>query len=186
MQFGKAIVGAIIGAVIGIAILIAVQHYLQRDQIWLAIVVALVVGLGVRTMVSTSGHPSIARGALTCVLALVAYYGGTQIYSELARREILAKKLPALPIAHADEGAKTAEEGDDAKTEAEPEPVEPAADQRAARTVRPADNPRVPLQAPSPWDYLWLSIAALLAYELGRGTAPAAPKGPIVPPPDAT
>jgi hypothetical protein len=184
MELGKTLVGAIIGAAIGIAVLIAVQHYRQLDQTWLAIVVALLVGLGVRAMVSTTGHPSYLRGALTGLLALAAYYGGTQLYSELATRGILAKQMQAPPVA-----AET--EGEAPKTEAEADgvtvPVVPAADERPVATpVQPRDMGKAPLQPASPWDYVWLSVAALLAYELGRGTAPAAPREPVVPPPDAT
>jgi hypothetical protein len=182
MQLGKTLVGAIIGAAIGIAILIAVQHYRQIDQTWLAIVVALMVGLGVRAMVSTTGHPSYLRGALTGLLALAAYYGGTQLYSELATRGILAKKMQAPPVAAVGE-AETEAEADGVTV-----PVVPAADQTpvATPTVQPRDFAKAPMQPASPWDYVWLSVAALLAYELGRGSAPAAPREPIVPPPDAT
>jgi hypothetical protein len=185
MQLGKSLVGAIIGAAIGIALLIAVQHFKQLDQTWLAIVVAILVGLGVRAMVSTTGHASYLRGALTGILALAAYFGGMQLYSQLAQRGILVKKLPAPPV------AATEVEGEGATTEAEvdgvPVPVEPVAN--AAPAVRPpiVDMQKGgPAQPSSPWDYVWLSIAALIAYELGRGSDQAAPKEPVIPPPDAT
>jgi hypothetical protein len=183
MQLGKALVGAIIGAAIGIAVLIAVQHYGQTDKTWLAIVVALLTGLGVRAMVSTTGHASYVRGALTGVLALAAYYGGTELYSALATRGILAKKLQAPPIA-----APETEEGTKAEVDGVEVPIEPAATEQPAV---PPPNRDALLQRPamqqfSTWDFVWLSIAALLAYELGRGSALAAPKQPVVPPPDAT
>ena len=183
MQLGKALVGAIIGAAVGIAVLIAVQHYGGTDKTWLAIVVAILVGLGVRAMVSTSGHPSYLRGALTGLLALAAYYGGTQIYSELAQKGILAKKLQAPPPIAADdtEGDKTDAEADGVEV-----PIEPVAEQRPVAVNRDPMAPKGLVQPGSPWDYVWLTLAALIAYELGRGTAPAAPREPVVPPPDAT
>ena len=186
MQLGKALIGAIIGAAVGIAVLIAVQHYRQLDQTWLAIVVALFVGLGVRAMVSTTGHASYLRGALTGVLALAAYFGGMQLYSQLAQRGILAKKLPAPPPVAATDAEGETGEGENEKTGAEADgvavPVEPVA------TAPPPAVPRggMPMQPASPWDYVWLTVAALIAYELGRGSAPVAPKEPVIPPPDAT
>jgi hypothetical protein len=185
MQLGKALVGAILGAAVGIAVLIAVQHYKQLDQTWLAIVVALFVGLGVRTMVSTTGHESYVRGALTCALALAAYFGGMQLYSQLAQRGILAKQLPSPPVMAPDEA------GDPAGTEAEadgvPVPVEPVANPTPeARAPLPSMPKAGPPQAGSPWDYVWLIAGALIAYQLGRGSAASVPKEPVVPPPDAT
>jgi hypothetical protein len=180
-----------------------VQHFGGTDKSWLAIIVALITGLGVRSMVSTAGHPSYLRGALTGLLALAAYYGGTQLYSELATRGFLEKKRPLPPVAATDtEGTaevereaegEAAAEGEGAKTEAEADgvavPVEPVAPAPPAGTTVVRD-PGIPkglqMQAPSPWDYVWLTVAALIAYELGRGSSTVAPRGPVVPPPDAT
>ncbi len=184
MQLGKALVGAIIGAAVGIAVLIAVQHFGRIDKTWLAIVVALITGLGVRAMVSTTGHASYVRGALTGVLALAAYYGGTQLFSELATRGILEKKLQAPPPVAATE----TEEGATAEADGVEVPLEPAAPDQpvVALPNRDAQMQRPGMQQFSTWDFVWLTIAALLAYELGRGSSPAAPKQPVVPPPDAT
>jgi hypothetical protein len=167
-------------------VLIAVQYYQQLDQTWLAIVVAILVGLGVRAMVSTSGHASYVRGALTGILALAAYFGGMQLYSQLAQRGVLAKEL-APPVV-ADEEAEVVTETDSGESEAETveaeEAVEPAA---AAPVGRDAVVPRgIPVQQGSPLDYVWLIIGTLIAYELGRGSDPKAPKEPVAPPPDAT
>lgn len=227
MQLGKTLVGGIIGAVVGIAVLIAVQHYRGLDQTWLSIVVAGFVGIGVRMMVSTSGHPSYTRGAITLLLALAAYFGGTKIYSELTTRGILAKKLPDRPVAQAPAAGEDAadEEGDaaaadpaaDGATTAEADGVAVPVDPTGAETapaagepaaggppagepaaaqpppaepvagVLPRDAPKqAPMQPASPWEYVWLAIAALVAYELGRGSEPSRPRGPVIPPPDAT
>src|SRR5262245_12435410 len=167
MQLGKSLVGAIIGAAVGIALLIAVTHFKQLDQTWLSIVVAILVGLGVRAMVSTTGHASYLRGALTGILALAAYFGGMQLYSQLAQRGILAKKLPAPPVAAPEvegEGAATTE----AEVDGVPVPVEPVADAAPAARPQLVDMQKGgPAQPGSPWDYVWLTVAALIAYELG-------------------
>lgn len=182
MQLGKTIVGAIIGGAIGIAALIVAQHYMQIDQTWMAIVVAILTGLGVRAVATTAGHASYLRGALTGILALAAYFGGMKLYSELAQRGILAKKLQPPPVAAPAEGDG---ETTDAEADGEPVVIQPVTTAPLERTL-PAP-PRVgQVQPGSPWDYVWLSIAALIAYEFGRGSNVVPPKGPVVPPPDAT
>src|SRR5438477_333118 len=85
MQFGKALLGAIIGAVIGLVLLLAAYRFFAWDGFWLAVPFAIVTGLGVRVMVATGGH-SYARGALTAVLALAAYYGGWRLVAMIASR----------------------------------------------------------------------------------------------------
>ena len=48
MQLGKALVGAVVGCAIGIAVMVAAYFLFEADQAWLAIVVAICAGLGVR------------------------------------------------------------------------------------------------------------------------------------------
>jgi hypothetical protein len=219
MQLGKTLVGAIIGGALGVALLFAAQYFQVTDKAWLAIPVALLTGLGVRSMVSTAGHASYLRGALTALLALTAYVGATYLYSELATRGALAGRKPVtLPadapagdapvdataeavdaeVGKADAGEAATEDeetvdtegGDTAAQENVPDITAPAdADPVPANGVRgvdPAIVKRPPRQQPSAWDYLWLTVAALLAYELGRGTSAAALRREVVPPPDAT
>jgi hypothetical protein len=182
MQFGKSLVGGIIGGLLGIAALIAVQWLTGYDRTWLAILVAFLTGAGVRTMVSTAGHASYLRGALTALLALAAYAGGTSLYAKVAQNFAAPVQASiSLPVAEpADKEA--------AEEVVEEAPVAPVA---APPAIAPRDGamtakPQLP-QNSSPWDFAWLTIAALLAYELGRGSsAPAVPQQEIIPPPDAT
>ena len=76
MQFGKSLLGAIIGAAVGIGLLLAVYLLLGIDKVWMAIPFAILTGLGVRMFVSTAGHASYVRGAMTMVIALAGYIGG--------------------------------------------------------------------------------------------------------------
>jgi hypothetical protein len=181
MQLGRAIIGAIIGGAIGVAILIAIQAT-GYDQTWLAIIVALLTGLGVRAMTSTKGHASYLRGALTAILALAAFFGGTLLFSEMATRGMFAREMTVAPkVAIEDEDVDVVDDdGDVGVVEERLETRPPLAVDANARQPRAA-------QPASPWDFVWLTIAALVAYELGRGTsAPARPAEPVVPPPDAT
>ena len=134
-------------------------------------------------MVSTTGHASYVRGAITGVLALAAFWGGTQLFSEMATRGILAKKIQAPPRVAADAEGGTEAEADGVAVPIEPVVEQPAMPERVDGALM--QRPR-PGQQFSTWDFVALTIAGLLAYELGRGSAPSLPKGPVVPPPDAT
>jgi len=173
MQLGKTLVGAIIGGALGIAALIAVQHFTGFDKAWLAILVAVLTGLGVRAMVSTQGHASYLRGAITAILVLAAYWGATEIYSQLVTRGILAKRLvierPAAAADNEDAADQPADgDADAVAVEAEVERRELFARPDAA----PGEWPRK-MPGASPWDYVAMIIAALVGYELGRGSSAA-------------
>jgi hypothetical protein len=187
MQLGKALVGALIGGALGIGLLIAAHTFFQMDGWWLAILVALLVGLGVRLMVATKGHASYVRGALTGVVALAAFVLGMQLVAQVAISRANAERTKA-PVAVAEETAEKTDATDATATGkvAEERPV----------MERPAIDPGAMRRAPAPraantMDFIWLAVAALLAYELGRGTgmpAPATttPEGEPVAPPEGT
>jgi hypothetical protein len=166
MQLGKTLVGAIIGAVLGILLLLVVNLVFRFDQTWLAIPVAILVGLGVRMMVATTGHPSYLRGAITGLIALATYIAGWPVVAKVATMKAEAK--PAVVAADtADAGAADAEDA------AEDAPVEaPKAAPPRPRPLGAANELRKPLmqQETSPWDLAFLGIAAFIAYELGRGS----------------
>jgi hypothetical protein len=167
MQFGKTLVGAIIGAALGIGLLIVVYLQFGIDKMWMAIPVAVLTGLGVRMVVATSGHASYLRGAITVVLAMGAYLGGLAITKAVAnhRAENASKSSPAR-VATEEPGGPG-----DAKTE-EPATVAPPVN---APPIAPVNTGGMGRRAAAPgpintWDFLSLAIAALVAYELGRGT----------------
>ena len=166
MQFGKTVVGAIIGAALGIGLLIAVYLMFGIDKMWMAIPVALLTGLGVRMVAATSGHASYLRGAITVVLAMAAYLGGLAITRAVAnhRAETVSKANP--PRAAAEEPGAPG----DAKSE---EPVAPPVNAPPTSSQAPELAMRrsaMPSQAFSTWDFISLAVAALVAYELGRGS----------------
>ncbi len=168
MQLGKTLVGAIIGAALGIGLLLVAYLQFGIDKMWLAIPVALLTGFGVRMMVATSGRASYLRGAITVVLALGAYLGGLTISKTIANHRAANADKPSPHVAAKDEPGEpvAAKEGEPA-AEAPPVIAPPT-------TAAPSDvavrRPMVPGQF-STWDFLSLAVAALVAYELGRGTA---------------
>ncbi len=84
MQLGKSLLGGIIGAVVAIGLLMATYLLFGVDHVSLAIPFAIITGLGVRMLATTSGHASYVRGALTMVLALAAYIGGWLLVARIA------------------------------------------------------------------------------------------------------
>src|SRR3954469_18097720 len=166
MQFGKTLVGAIIGAALGILLLIGVYLAAGIDKMWMAIPVAILTGLGVRMVAATSGQASYSRGAITVVLAMAAYLGGLAVTRAVANHRAGAVSRANPPRAAADEPGAPG----DAKTKPGPEappaniqPIAPTTDPTMRRSV-------VPSQSFSTWDFISLAIAALAAYELGRGS----------------
>jgi hypothetical protein len=168
MQFGKTLVGAIIGAALGIGLLIAVYLMFGIDKMWMAIPVALLTGLGVRMVAATSGHASYLRGAITVVLAMAAYLGGLAITRAVAnhRAETVSKANP--PRAAAEEpGAPGDAKSEEPVAEAPPINAPPTAPANPDLAMR---RSAMPSQAFSTWDFISLAVAALVAYELGRGS----------------
>ncbi|MCI0331852.1 MAG: hypothetical protein L0228_01340 [Planctomycetes bacterium] len=167
MQLGKAIVGAIIGAAIGIGVLVAVYLIFKIDKVWLALPVAILTGLGVRMMVSTTGHASYLRGAITGVLALGAYLLGWYAVAGLAQRYASAASEPRAKVA-AEQPAESgdAEKATDEEKAPEAKAPEPERPRPAAARGQKAQMPK----GFSTMDFVWLCVSALVAYELGRGT----------------
>jgi hypothetical protein len=169
MQLGKSLLGAILGAAVGIGLLLIVYVTLGHDRIWLSIPFAIVTGLGVRMLVSTTGHASYLRGAVTMLIALAAYILGWWVVAQVAvaRANTNAAKAPV----HTEESTAPSEVETTA-TDAPPEPV-PAP--MAARSDEMAKGRApAPKAFGSPVDFVCLGIAALVAYQLGRGSESAA------------
>ncbi len=182
MQLGKSLLGGIIGAAVGIGLLLAVYRLFGIDKGWLAIPFAIVTGLGVRAMVSTTGHASYFRGALTMLLALAGYIGGWYLAASMAQARANAMTLK--PVAVEQKAVDAAGEGTGEAAPAPPPPM-PTESEALGSMGRRSMSPK---GAMSPFDIICLAIAALVAYELGRGSgvsAPAPSSAPLEAAPDA-
>ena len=196
MQFGKSLVGALVGGAVGIAALIAIYLLTGWDKAWLAILVAIITGAGVRWAANTTGHASYARGALTALIAILAFLAWYPIQAQLTVRGNLAKPILPNRAAPETEPANTEAAAEPAETADEDEVAEPAATEAAPAAdavappagegpiLAPAARAKPPAQQFSTWDFLWLCIAGLIAYELGRGTAAATPASGAIGSPD--
>jgi hypothetical protein len=170
MQLGKSIVGAIIGGLVGAALCVAIIKFSGWDKMWLAILVALLTGLGVRWMANTKGHPSYARGALTAVIAIGAYFLSFWLTTLVMTQGAAARSTAGQEAARPAEGAADAANGatDTADDETPAAPSRPADTQEGLGAALDMRNQRQPDR--SPWEYVALGIAALVAYQLGRGS----------------
>jgi hypothetical protein len=197
MQLGKTLVGAVIGGLVGAAVCVAITKFTGWDKMWLAILVALLTGIGVRMLVNTTGHASYARGALTAILAVAAYFLSFWASTLITTKGAAAREINAqagVRQAAADDDAADDDAADNDAPDGDAADGEAAnaangetedADDEAADNAEPAapantEEERQPLAASiprpqrpperSPWEYLALAIAALVAYQLGRGS----------------
>jgi hypothetical protein len=181
MQLGKTIVGAVIGAALGIALLVVVFLMFHIDRVWLAIPVALLTGLGVRLLVSTSGHASYLRGAITGVLALMAYLLGWWVVAQVAQAQA-KNQVPGGDRPRAVAQQANNDEADGAADgAADTAPVPPPVAARPAASGAAGQKPAMP-RGFSTMDFIWLCVAGLIAYELGRGTGAAPAAAPTTEP----
>jgi hypothetical protein len=181
MQLGKALIGAVIGSAVGIGLILAIYYAIALDHTALAILVAVCAGLGVRALVTTTAHVSYLRGVLTCVIAILAFAASKFLIADLAARGAFAK--PMKPVA-----ARAADDATDEKGVGDSGPAQPVETPQQV-VAQPGNGiggaPRGP-GAFSTWDFVLLSVAALVAYELGRGSGAPKVTQPIVAPPDAS
>lgn len=175
MQLGKAIVGAIVGAVIGVVLMFVLYQTTALATVWLAVLVALFTGVGVRIAGATSGGASYLRGAVTAILALAAYSVGCGVIAGYAQTQAAKAATPSI-IEQAAEPA-VEEQGEEAQTEAPADAEDaaaPPAQMKAQAQPRPQGSGKpvaAMAQGLSIYDYIVLCISALIAYELGRGSA---------------
>ncbi|HEY3393545.1 MAG TPA: hypothetical protein VGK58_12615 [Lacipirellulaceae bacterium] len=190
MQLGKTLVGAVIGGLVGAAVCVAITKFTGWDKMWLAILVALLTGIGVRLFVDTRGHASYARGALTAILAVAAYFlsfwASTLITTKGASAREINAQAGVRQAADDDAAGDDAAADDAANGEADDEAdgdtedgEDEAADDAApaaSATTRQRSDPAAGILRPqrpperSPWEYIALGVAALIAYQLGRGS----------------
>src|SRR5437667_5452917 len=136
---------------------------------WLSIPVALLTGLGVRMMVSGRGHASYLRGAITVLIALAAYLGGLQITQAVASNRAANASKAASVHADTEQPGAAPAEATGPETAPAAAPQKNPADATPRLTGEAMRRPQMPGKF-STWDFLSLAVAALVAYELGRGT----------------
>jgi hypothetical protein len=177
--------GGVVGAAVGVALHTVLETGMLGKPVeasWFAIVIGLLTGLGVRQANRTHMERSYLRGALSGLIALAAIYGSTVVIAEVMKKRDQAMKTK--PAAAADGAVE--KEGDATKRDETPTAEAETPAEETDRTMNPAlaggvvGNPRA--GDFNPWQFVFMAIGALVAYELGRGVG--APKGGA--PADAT
>ena len=178
MGVGPTLLGGVVGAAVGVALHTVLETGMLGKPVeasWFAIVIGLLTGLGVRQANRTHMERSYLRGALAGLIALAAIYGSTAVIAEVMKKRDQAMK--SKPAAAADEAVE--KEGDATTTDETTTAEAEAPAKEADRTINPAlaggvvGNPRA--GDLNPWQFVFMALGALVAYELGRGVG--APKG---------
>ena len=160
----RALLGALLGVVLGVGCLVVVAIPLHVDSFWPVLLLGVICGASMRALTARQGSPYV-RSALAAAAVLVATIGG-----RLAVAAIVQNAVPVQDVAEIIDIDNTA------ATMAERNPGQSAdgtpPTSHNARVARrePAgllDSPR--RGAYSFLDGIWLSIGALIAYELARG-----------------
>lgn len=185
MGVGPTLLGGLVGATVGVALHTLLETGMLGKPVeasWFAIVIGLLTGLGVRQANRTHMERSYLRGALSGLIALAAIYGSTAVIAEVMKKRDQAMKTK--PVAVMDGAVE--KEGDAAKTDETTTAEAETPAEEADRTINPAlaggvvGNPRA--GDLNPWQFVFMALGTLVAYELGRGVG--APK--VVEPVDTT
>ena len=183
MGVGPTLLGGIVGAAVGVGLHTVLETGMLGKPIeasWFAIVIGLLTGLGVRQANRTHMERSYLRGAISGIIALAAIYGSTVVIAEVMKKrdQAMATKPAAVTAGEADEAGDDATNEDAAATADE---ETPATD--ADRTMNPAlgngvvGNPRA--GDLNPWQFVFMALGALVAYEFGRGVGAPKPTEPV-------
>jgi hypothetical protein len=173
---GSALVGGIIGAAVGVGLHVVLETGMLGTRVeasWFAVVIGVLTGIGVRMACRGCMERSYARGAVAGLIALAAIVASSFAVQEvMSRREVQAK---AGPIAAAKDDAAAGEaDADDAS--AAKEPAEEPADDARADVPRPVGigvgPPKGGASDLNPWQFVFMALGGLVAYELGRGADP--------------
>ncbi|HEX6962363.1 MAG TPA: hypothetical protein VF175_10885 [Lacipirellula sp.] len=171
-----AVIGGIIGAVIGVALDVVLEGGLLKTRYelsWFPVVIGVLTGLGVRLANRHHMERSYCRGAVSALIALAAIVASSFAVREAMARRDTSKELTAAaakaeaPAEEADAEEAPAEDAEAAP--AEPPPRAPAAGSAPAGVI---GQPKAP-GALNPWQFVFMALGALVAYELGRGPDPA-------------
>lgn len=176
MGIGPTLLGGIIGAAVGVGMHTLLETGLLGKPIeasWFAVIIGLLTGVGVRQANRQHMERSYLRGAISGIVALAAIYGSTVIIAEIMKKRdvSIAAKPPAAAVD--DEAGDEGEASDGAAASAD-EPAEESADESQNSALAGMGTMQTRASDLNPWQFVWMALGALVAYEFGRGAG--APK----------
>lgn len=163
MRLVKAIVGAIIGGLIGVAVVVAVQVMMQVEARWLDLLIGFCVGVGVRLLTAGKRGPSYLSGALAALVTLIAIIAAKHTAAAVLTSRATGAEAPPPPAAAVDAQPSAEVEGGAVQPAAEAGPVIPVVDEGA---LRPGGG----RASGDATEFIWLGLAAAIAYFFGRGS----------------
>lgn len=185
MGVGPTLLGGIVGAAVGVGLHLVLETGMLGKPIeasWFAIVIGLLTGLGVRQANRTHMERSYLRGAISAAIALAAILCSTLLIAEvLKKRDAAALMKPtaatAEPATGDDDEASDDASAGEAAAEVTPDEqaLNPALTGNAVKGGRGAFNP---------WQFVFMALGALVAYEFGRGGGPKPVEAPSDVPPE--
>ncbi len=166
MRILKAILGGLVGGGLGIAVVASINAFAGYNADWLGLVTGFLTGFCVRYIVRGTGKSNYVCGAVAALLTLAAI-----VFSDYAAATVLNVRTAHLlaPSPPAADQPKVDEDNTVDKLH-----VERVQTNDVNQRVKPA-FPTSPGQPANRYDtvhVVWLSLAAVIAYLLGRSESP--------------
>jgi hypothetical protein len=159
--------GGIVGGVVGAAVWVAIEYSSQSELAWMAWPVGLLVGWGVRKCAAADTRGGFLRGAIAALLALAAVMGAGWSKQKIMTRQAGQVIAPAIVVT-----TGGADVGDQKITDDASEAIETVTVDFGKTS---AGLPHSPIGSKTGntmqnMDMLWLCLAALTAYVVGKGS----------------
>lgn len=173
MGIGPTLLGGIVGSAVGVGLHALLETGMLGKPIeaaWFAIVIGLLTGIGVRQANRQHLERSYLRGGVSAIIALTAICASTYLIAEIMKkRDVTAGSR----VATASTAATAKETDDDQPAEsssAEAPPVNPPDRIEDAALAGPGGASGRGGDF-NPWQFVFMALGALVAYEFGRGAS---------------
>jgi hypothetical protein len=171
----KTLLSGIVGAAAATAAWLALEHVTQREFGWLACLVGLITGLSVHWAAGSHARASFVRGALAVLLTLAACVGGRMVYVKVMESVLgdLDAQMAQVDKPVDGEGEVGADTQNDSAVASDQDAEAAETTPKARQTDMPAASMKIKKPTVkatiSQADMLWLCVAALAAYVVGKG-----------------
>ena len=163
----KWLFGGIVGGTIGAAAWVAMEYAMQSEFAWMAWPVGLMVGWGVHKFAVAGTRGGTLRGAVAAVLALAAILAAGSAKAKIMTKQAARAATPAVVGTTSETGVVGQDDAEAVET-IDRTTVELGESPPRLFTGSMESKPRNAFQ--NPMDMLWLCLAALTAYIVGKGT----------------